>query len=306
MSEPKQWVGAKENCWQPMGETTAALPPGFYEFTAVMGGFLAHKDPKTDKAIIVADSVSNRIIEQIKIFQSKRADYARFGLLHKRGILLEGPAGSGKTMSANIAGQYVVGIGGAVIAPSSPNHFGYFPSFLDRIRKVHPNLPLMCILEDIDAEGYVGEIEKHLALLDGKNQIGNCFYVATTNHIDQVDERLTNRPKRYDEVIHVGPPSEAARRSYLEQLVPADQAMRKEAIDVMSKMSDGFMLAHLSELMIAYLLLDHPLEEAVKRLRTMNMVPANDDAMIGGPQGGGVFTIQLDAASVKAATKRRR
>ena len=305
MSNPMQWAGAEDNRWQPMGATVATLPPGFYTFfSTMMGRYIRQRDPKTDKAIVVADSISNRIIEQIKIFQSKRADYARFGMLHKRGILLEGPAGSGKTMSANIAGHYIVDQGGVVVSPDSPDYFPNLPGFLGDIRKVHPDMPIMCILEDIDHEAYQEYVEHHLALLDGHHQIGNCFYVATTNHIDRIDKRLTNRPKRYDEVIHVGPPSEAARRSYLEQIIPQDQSMRKEVLDALTKQSEGFMLAHLSELAIAYLVLDHPLDEAIKRLRTMG-APANDDDIMG-VEGGGEDTVKFEVPAHMFKAGRRR
>lgn len=298
MSDLKQWHGASSNRWTPIGETTPALPPGFYDFCYYGGPYLKKIDPKTDKAVIVEDSVSNRIIAQIKKFQASRPEYARFNLLHKRAILLEGPAGTGKSMGAKIAGDHIVQCGGAVISPEDPEMFVYLPRFLKDLRIVHPEMPVMCIFEDIDHPIYNDEcIESHLAFLDGKDQVGNIFCIATTNHINRIDNRLTNRPKRYDEVIHVGPPSEAARRSYLEQIVPQDQPMRKESIDTMTKMSDGFMLAHLSELMIVYLVLDHPLDEAVKRLRTMNAPPNDDDIM--GSRDGETIKLEIPAASFR-------
>lgn len=300
MSNLSQWHGASDNHWSPVGATTAILPPGFYEFCSTMlGSYLKQEDPKTDNAIVVADSVSHRIIEQIKIFQSKRADYRRFGLLHKRAIMLEGPAGSGKSMSAKIAGDHIIACGGVVISPGSPNYFPNLPSFLKDLRAIHLEMPVMCILEDIDHEAYNEEyIERHLSLLDGKDQIGNCFYVATTNHIDKIDPRLTNRPKRYDEVIHVGPPSEAARRNYLGQIIPKDQPARGEAIDALTKMGDGFMFSHLNELMVTYLVLDHPLDEAVKRLRAMNS-PKNDNDIMGGKASGDMIQLQIPASSFR-------
>lgn len=298
-----QWTGSHDNFWQPTGPTSATLPPGFYKMgMAISGPYLMAKDPKIDRAIIVDDSISHYIIAQIKKFHAAREQYKRFGQLHKRGIMLEGPAGSGKTMSANIAGKFMVDSGGVVISPAQANYFEALPGMLNRLREVHPDLPILCILEDIDHQAYVANTDLHLALLDGHWQIGNCFYIATTNHIEEIDERLTNRPKRYDEVIHVGPPSEAARRSYLNQIVPADQPMRKEAIDAMTKLSEGFMLSHLSDLMVSYLLLDHPLEEAAKRLQKMND-PSNDDDIMGQSEGTIQAVIQLPASAVRARRK---
>lgn len=305
MSSPTQWSGSDHNMWMPTGTTSKALPPDFYILSAMMGQpYLTAHCPKTDNAIIVADSVSNRIIDQIKRFHDARPVYERFGLLHKRGIMLTGDAGSGKSMAANIAGKYVIEKGGCVISPSNPGYFELLPSMLTQLRKIHPDMPVLCILEDIDHPAYTEHIEMHLSLLDGHWQIGNCFYIATTNHVSEIDERLTNRPKRYDEVINVGPPSEEARRSYLEQIVPKDQPMRKEAIDALVKASHNLMFSHLSELMIAYLVLDHPLDEAAKRLHKMNE-PPNDDDIMGGSPASGNWTIAIDASALKKATKVR-
>ena len=305
MSKATQWAGAESNWWIPTGPTTTALPPDFYLLKhGFMGPFLASYAPKTDKAIVVEDSVSHRLINQIKKFHASRAEYARFGMLHKRGIMLEGPAGTGKTMTANIAGKFVVENGGVVISPALPQYFSKLPGFLTSLREVHPDLPVLCVLEDIDHEEYRDNVELHLALLDGQFQIGNCFYIATTNHIGAVDERLTNRPKRYDEVIHVGPPSAAARRSYLEQIVPFDQSMRKEVIEAITNATEGFMLAHLSEVMTAYLVLDHPLEEVVKRLRHM-MAPPNDDDIMGSKAEAPAGGIWISADALKTVKVKR-
>lgn len=310
MTTPVQWAGEKDNMWKPTGETTAALPPGHYAHYEVQGMFgkevfLSKQEPKHDKAIIVADSISNHIIDSIKRFKGAKETYKRFNQLHKRGMLLEGPAGSGKSMSAMLASEWHVAEGGIVVYPYHPAAFGSLPRMLEQIRKIHANLDILCILEDIDNNYYQEDEEMLLGMLDGMFQVGNVYYILTTNHVEQLSERLINRPKRIDEVIHVGPPSIEARRSYLNGIIPEDQAMRKEVIDALANASDGLMLAHLSELMISYLVLDHPLEEVAARLKKMNE-PDNDDDIMGAADMPPVIQLHVSRDDLRAKPKRRR
>lgn len=302
----KQWTGADDNRWEPVGATTSALPPGFYHFLMEDGmfgerSFLSKFVPAHDCAVLIKDAVSDYCIKQLTKFRASHADYARFKMLHKRGIMLAGPAGSGKTMAATLAGEHVVSNGGIVVQPFSPHYFGGLPDMLRWIRHIHPDMFIMCLLEDIDSRPYQDMVEKHLALLDGHLQIDNCFFMATTNHMDEVDERLTNRPKRYDEVIYVGAPSESSRRSYLDQIIPQDQPNRQAAIDELAKVSEGLMLAHLADLMISHLLLGHTVQDAATRLQKMNA--PSDDEIVNGEKSM-VLQLAVPSSAIAAAAKK--
>jgi len=58
--------------------------------------------------------------------------------------------------------------------------------------------------------------------LDGLEDRGNIFVIATTNRPDDIDSAL-RRPGRFDQTIHMGPPDETGRAAifdhYLEPLV---------------------------------------------------------------------------------------
>lgn len=304
-----QWTGADINAWEPVGATTPALPPAFYQlmYSSNMLGdkmYLAKFAPKYDRVVVIKDGVSEHLCQQIRTFRAERPKYHKFNLLHKRGILLHGPAGSGKTMACMLAGEDTVASGGIVVVPSSPHNWQPMGQMFLQIRQVHPDLPILAICEDIDHESYSDYVERFLSMLDGKDQVDNIFWLATTNHLDEIDPRLTNRPKRFDEVIYVGPPTTDARRSYLEQIVPADQAMRKESIDAMTSQSDGLMLAHLSDLMISYLVLGHDLTKSVERLKAMNATSLPTDDEIMGTTSDGVLTLQIPAGALKRKHKR--
>ena len=73
-----------------------------------------------------------------------------------------------------------------------------------------------------DAQYQKSMVTQLLALLDGLEDRGNIFVIATTNRPDDIDQAL-RRPGRFDQTIHMGPPDETGRaaifRHYLEPLV---------------------------------------------------------------------------------------
>jgi SpoVK/Ycf46/Vps4 family AAA+-type ATPase len=150
---------------------------------------------------------------------------------------------------------------------------------LRRFRQVEPNRPALVILEDIDA--YVrqhGESEV-LSILDGEQSIDNVVYIATTNYPENLDPRVINRPSRFDLIMFIDMPNADARRLYLKS---RDTKLNDEQIEKWVKDTDGFSIAHLKELIVGVCLFGKPVEEEVKRLRTMmRRQPSSTDGKTG-------------------------
>jgi len=53
-----------------------------------------------------------------------------------------------------------------------------------------------------------------LNLLDGVKQVDNIIYIATTNYPELLEERILNRPSRFDRRFHIGTPSAEVRKFY--------------------------------------------------------------------------------------------
>lgn len=264
------WVYGANGTFRPTGKSTEKLPPAVYKIQQDAHGHLWLKTHavELDEIVDLPESSSARALESIRKFWKRGDRYKQYGLLHKRGMLLWGPPGSGKTVTVNILMRDIVRAGGIVLLMENPD---WTTSVLADLRLIETERPVIVVLEDIDE--IIERFGEHsvLALLDGENQIQNVCHLATTNYPDRLGARIVNRPSRFDERIYVGMPGEAARRAYISRVGNTID------VDLWVKDTEGLSIAHLRELSAAVLCLDVPYEEALKRLRGMMDRPREVD-----------------------------
>jgi SpoVK/Ycf46/Vps4 family AAA+-type ATPase len=111
-----------------------------------------------------------------------------------------------------------------------------------------------------------------LNLLDGIKQIDNVVYIATTNHPEKLEDRITNRPSRFDRRYEVELPNEEVRKAYIQNKLSEEDL---KGIDLNSwiKESEGFSLAHMRELVISVITMDNSFEDTIARLKGMKVKP---------------------------------
>lgn len=213
------------------------------------------------------------VIDEINDFWKKEADYKKMGLSYKRGVLLYGPQGSGKTSVIKTLIHDLVAMGGIVIDFRDPRHDIQCIQFF---RKAEPTRPLMIVMEDIDAMLTAGgeQQESHiLNMLDGVNQIEHVVFLATTNHPEKLEERITDRPSRFDRVIPVDLPEDADREFYLKHLIEKFGVKEKVDLGKWVKETHNLSVAHLKELVLSVFVYKQDYKTALFTLDKMKKTP---------------------------------
>ena len=249
----------------------SGLPPGQYDMEYDHGRgepYFEIKDPITDSLIILPDSASEEVIATVEDFWTKKDLFHKYGFLWKRGVLLWGPPGSGKTCTVEIIARNIVKAGGVAMYMKDPN-FGTFA--INAFREVEPNRPMVIMMEDIDSLISDFGDSAILNLLDGADQIENVLFIATTNYPEKLDKRIRNRPSRFDIVKLIDMPSAAARAEYLrvKDYCRFGNGNNSLLLETWVEETEGFSVAHLKEVIISVEVFGMPFDVTIRRLRLM-------------------------------------
>lgn len=259
--------------YRPITSTVQKLEPGYYDIVSEQSVLLfAPRTLKTDALLRLSDTKSDEVVSEIEHFWTLGERFKKFGgLIHKRGFLLYGPPGSGKTSTIAIVAKRMIDTGGVVVNGGSI-HPDYLRKMLHQFREVEPDRSLIVTLEDLDAILKTGESEI-LSLLDGEANIGNVVFIATTNYPEKLEARIVNRPSRFDQVVRIGMPSRDARQQYV---LHCDPEIDDSEMELWLDLTDGFSVAQIKEVIINVRCFGHDVEETVRRLKSSGIDAMND------------------------------
>jgi hypothetical protein len=270
----RRWAQSDDIFW-PASETRETLEPAFYRFDSVpnIGPVLRKTKITTDGLIHLPDTIGEKVLDEFKTFWSLRNEFTKRGFLHKRGILLWGEPGSGKTTSLMLMAHEIIENHKGIVC--QVEHPGLAATCLGYIRKIEPDRPIVALMEDLDTlvQNY-GESD-YLSLLDGETQVDRIVYVATSNYPEKLDKRFVDRPSRFDTVEYIGMPSEAARRVYLSG---KETTLSGDELEEWVNRTNGFSVAHLRELIILVKCFNRDLGDAIKRLEKMRYKPSSENS----------------------------
>ncbi len=253
-----QWAITGPNTYQVCGRTTDALPPGAYTVYTDSCGHPVYqaRELQADELIHFTDSLPAKVQNEIKQFWSVGERFQRYGFLHRRGYLLYGKQGCGKSSLVNQIIADVINDGHVAFYCQYPRTF---INCLRKFRDVEPQRPMVCVFEDIDATiEHYGDSDL-LQWLDGNHQVDKAVNIATTNYPEKLDRRIISRPRRFDRILRIEAPDAQMREAYLGRKVPELTAAE---LAKWVELSDGLPFAALAELVISVCCMNNNLEES--------------------------------------------
>ncbi|MEL7445080.1 MAG: ATP-binding protein [Pseudomonadota bacterium] len=263
-----------------LGEPQVAerLPAGFYHCLEVpmKGPALQAVTVSTDDLYQLKDETSEMLLKEFVTFWKAGETFKQLGLSQKRGVMLWGPPGAGKTSAIQLMAKHMIDeMDGVVVFASNPHLTAVC---LQSFRQIEPDRPLVVLYEDID--GMVERYGPHdlLALLDGELQVDRVVSVATTNFPERLGPRFADRPGRFDRVAEVPMPSDEVRERYIRKRVPN---VSDDTVDLWVSASKGWGIAHLRELIVATQALGESSEAVILRLEEMSEIPVCDESFRG-------------------------
>lgn len=249
--------------YRPAARTTKILPPGLYKANRDQYGiFYQKQEIDMSELIRFEGTIADTIIGEFNEFWGKKSLYEDRGETHKRGFMLWGPPGGGKTSTVSFIMKDFINSGGIV--------FDFTDVLIDGIRQlkiVEPDRKVMIVMEDIDAYLHdYGNEQAILDMLDGSVKHSNTILIATTNYPERLPDRIINRPSRFDRVEYIGTPSKNDRKIYLKE---KSKTLSTKDINKWVKDTNGWTLAHIKELILSVEVFGLGYVETLDRLNKM-------------------------------------
>lgn len=262
-----QWSSPAPDMFVPCGQTTERLVPGLYsiEFSQDLGLYFRKINSKTEGLIKFPHTQCDTIVDEIKRFWTLEHEFKKYNLAHKRGQILWGEPGSGKTCILQLVSEDVIERGGIVIKFDNPD---IFVRGFRALRQIQPDTPVVVTMEDIDSLLAMYSEAEIINILDGAERFDKVIFMATTNYPELLGKRIVNRPSRFDKRYKIGSPTFESRQIYFRHLAGdlADIDINKYAED-----TEGLSIAHLKELFVSVIILGNDYDETLETLKTMKL-----------------------------------
>lgn len=203
--------------------------------------------------LILPPGLKEAIRDDAAAFFGARDRYHRFNVPWKRGLILIGPPGNGKT-------HMIQGLINDLKKPClyvkslKSRYQNEDRSIREVFDKARESAPCFLVFEDIDALIDGENRSFFLNELDGFRKNDGLLTVATTNHPERLDPAIVDRPSRFDRKYHFDLPATPERAAYLRWWNGRlDEALRltDAGLEAVAGATEGFSFAYLKELALA-------------------------------------------------------
>ncbi|KAA1466461.1 P-loop containing nucleoside triphosphate hydrolase protein [Dentipellis sp. KUC8613] len=209
--------------------------------------------------VVLEDEFKTALQKDVYGFFSSKDTYKRLSLPWKRGLILYGPPGNGKTISIKVIMKT------CDVKGYSPMYVKSFQSWMGEeasmaavFAKARQNSPCVLILEDLDSLINDGNRSFFLNELDGLQNNDGLLVIGTTNHFDRLDPGLSTRPSRFDRKYLFDDPNRSSRLLYAQywqdKLASSDDISYPDSlVGEIADMTQRFSFAYLKEAFVSAL-----------------------------------------------------
>src|SRR3972149_3918567 len=211
----KELVNFFKECNFLKGEKLVFLPHGFLDF-------LDYPKLTWDDVILSEEIREEFDLNLIYPLENEKL-CKQYGVPWRRGIMLGGKAGTGKTQVCRILCNILPkGVTMIWATPKALYDEGTIKMLFEAARFLSPSL---IIIEDLDFIGLNRDFARNpilgelLTQLDGNDPNDGIFVISTTNRPELLDEALANRPSRFDIQLLFDLPNEEQRKRIIELFI---------------------------------------------------------------------------------------
>ncbi|KAJ7682621.1 P-loop containing nucleoside triphosphate hydrolase protein [Mycena polygramma] len=211
------------------------------------------------KDVILKDDFKKALHKDVYGFFKSEGIYKELGIPWKRGLIMHGPPGNGKTISIKVIMKTCDALGFAPLyVKSFQNWAGEEAAMQQVFEKARQLSPCVIVLEDLDALINDRNRSFFLNQLDGLQGNDGLLVIGTTNHFDRLDPGLSTRPSRFDRKYLFDDPDRDERVLYVQYWQNKLKSNKEidfpdALVDEVASQTEQFSFAYLKEAFVSSL-----------------------------------------------------
>lgn len=204
--------------------------------------------------LVLRDNLKKDIVDNLTDFFASREDYEQCGAPWKRGILFTGSPGNGKTHTIKALINHLEKP--CLYVKSFKSPYGDNVAIRQVFQQARRSAPCILVLEDLDSLINKDNRSFFLNELDGFANHQGVLTLATTNHPEDLDPAISERPSRFDRKYNFELPGISERQIYIKlwnnsKFKKPEMHLSDEAVNRAVVLTEGFSFAYLKELLLS-------------------------------------------------------